>query len=88
MVSQMSVRRCWEKAEEIFSLYEQVENKEQKALKNQLGPPDGKKSNNLAEQHQYQLLSDLAEKQLSFKEAEVQARQTKKQRNDFMWSYA
>ena len=73
--------------EEIFSLYEQVENKEQKGLKNQLGPPC-KTSNNLAEQQQYQLLSDLAEKQLSFKEAEVQARQMKKQRNDFMWSYA
>lgn len=83
MVSQMSVR-CWEKVEEIFSLYEQVEIKGQKAPKNQLGLPDCKKSNwqflhNLAEQQQYQLLSDLADKQLSFKEAEVQARQMKKE---------
>lgn len=83
MISQMSVR-CWEKVEEIFSLYEQVEVKGQKAPKNQLGLPDCKKSNwqflhNLAEQQQYQILTDLADKQLSFKEAEVKARQMKKE---------
>ena len=54
----------------------------QKAPKNQLGLPDCKKSNwqflhNLAEQQQ--LLTDLADKQLSFKEPEVQARQMKKE---------
>ena len=56
------IHKCqWEKVEEIFNLYEQVENKGQKAPKDQLGLPGCKKSNwqflyNLAEQQQQYLM--------------------------------
>jgi len=84
MLSQMSVR-CWEKVEEIFNLYEQMEVKGQKPTKNpQLGLPDCKKAkwqflHNLPEQEQYELLTGLAQKELSFKEAEMKARHMKKE---------
>lgn len=84
LVARLSTQ-CWEKADEIFKLYEGGKIRGQRKVKssNLRGMPDCKKSNwqflhGLAEEQKFKLLSEIADGALSFGEADAEAKAWKR----------
>ena len=81
LVARLS-QRCWDKADLIFNMYEDGKIKGQRKVKASLGLPDCKKSNwqflhGLSEEQQFNLLSKIVNKSLTFAEADAEAKAMK-----------